>query len=123
MRKKITMATFVFLILPAFTLAANKCTGDAKIGECVSQVYIWSLGAAGILALLMIVIGGYVTMTAAGNAERATRGKSYITSSLIGLALLIGAYLLLNTINPDLTNFNLDLNPAAPTSGTNAPRQ
>jgi hypothetical protein len=29
-------------------------------------------------------------------------------SSVTGLVLLLGAYFLLNTINPDLTNFNID---------------
>ncbi|MBX4204881.1 MAG: hypothetical protein KW788_01675 [Candidatus Doudnabacteria bacterium] len=76
-----------------------------SLSIAVNQIYIWSLALGALLALLMIVVGGYITLTAAGNAERASRGKTYITSSLIGLALLFGAYLLLNTINPDLVNF------------------
>ncbi len=75
--------------------------------KCISQIYIWSLGVAGLLALLMTVVGGYSYMTAAGNAERAQKGTEMIWASIIGLALLFGAYLLLNTINPNLVNFTI----------------
>ncbi|MBX4205204.1 MAG: hypothetical protein KW788_03420 [Candidatus Doudnabacteria bacterium] len=110
MKKFILIVLFV-LITPAIafaqtpTVAANGCSGDS-VTRCVNQIYIWSMAAAALLALLMIVVGGYITLTAAGNAERASRGKSYITSSLTGLALLFGAYLLLRTINPDLVDFS-----------------
>jgi hypothetical protein len=76
------------------------------LGIYVNQIYIWSLSVAAILALLMIVFGGYITLTSAGNAERASRGKSFILSSLIGLVLLFGSYILLRTINPDLVDFS-----------------
>src|ERR1051326_988493 len=112
MKNKILLIALLLLI-PSLVLAqtapasTNACTSaTASIGRCVSQVYIWAMGAAGVLALIMIVFGGYITMTSAGNAQRASRGKEYIGSSLIGLALLFGAYILLNTINPDLTDFS-----------------
>lgn len=127
--KKIAIVTFILLILPltAFAQATttNACTDVAvnnSIGRCVNQIYIWSLGVAALLALCAIVFGGYMTLTAAGNAQRATTGKSYIWSSIIGLVLLFGAYLLLNTINPDLVNFNFTLpNPNASTPAVNPP--
>jgi hypothetical protein len=53
----------------------------------------------------MIVFGGYKVMSAGGNASRARDGKSYIYSSLVGLVLLLASYLILNTINTDLTDF------------------
>jgi hypothetical protein len=69
----------------------------------------------------MMVIGGYSYMTASGNAEQSGKGVEMIWSSMIGLALLFGAYLLLNTINPDLVNFKLTkgvcINTAGNTTG------
>jgi hypothetical protein len=130
--KKFAIVVVIAIILPTIALAApasNGCTDAGttnNLGRCVNQIYIWSLAAAAILALFMIVIGGYITMTAAGNAERASRGKNYIQSSLIGLVLLIGAYVLLNTINPDLVNFNpttfSDTTTPVPTPTANPPR-
>jgi len=104
------LVIIALLIIPVVVFAqtntpiSNGCSGGS-ITRCVNQIYIWSMGAAALLALFMIVIGGYVTLTARGNAQQASRGKGYITSSLIGLVLLFGAYILLRTINPDLVDF------------------
>lgn len=112
MKLRILPVLMVVILLMPFVVAAqanpNACTGgeNAKIGECVSQIYLWSLGLSALLAVAMSVFGGYLVMTARGNAQQATNGKSYIYSSLVGMLLLIGAFVILNTINPDLTNFS-----------------
>lgn len=114
----------VAVLLTPFVVMAqatptNPCTGGAagNIGQCVSQIYLWSLGLSGFLAVVMSVWGGYLVMSARGNGQQAANGKSYIYSSLIGMVLLLSAYLLLNTINPDLTNFSVDL-PSVQPPGT-----
>ena len=118
--KKIVLLSIIVMIAFAPLLAAaqstNPCTVSAVQGtadkasalpRCINQIYVWSLGVAVLLALLMIVLGGYYYMTAAGNAEQAAKGKEFITGALIGVVILFCAYLLLNEINPDLVNFNL----------------
>ena len=76
--------------------------------KLINQIFVWSLGLGALLALLMVVLGGYYYMTSAGNAENATKGVEMIWGAVIGLALLFGSYLLLSTINPDLVKFNID---------------
>ena len=116
-KKIIALVCLLLIAVPVFAFAATivPCTVNkdnnppvaaGDLPRCVNQIYIWSLGVASLLALLMIVIGGYYYMTASGNAERSAKGIDIIWSSVIGLVLLFGAYLLLNTINPDLVNFN-----------------
>jgi len=119
--KQILSIALCFLLLTAPILAlaqtSNPCTlqganssgngAASQLPRCINQIYVWSLGVAALLALLMMIIGGYYYMTSSGNAERASTGTEMIWSSIIGLALLFGAYLILNTINPDLVNFNL----------------
>jgi hypothetical protein len=134
MRKKIAVLMLMFVLLPTVALAqpapaptpnpaptqtepVNPCSLKSVRGQqggaattlpkCVNQIYIWSLGLAVLLAMLMIVVGGYYLMTSGGNAEQATKGKEYITSALVGVVILFCAYLLLNEINPDLVNFDL----------------
>ena len=80
----------------------------STLPKLINQLYVWGLGISVLLALLMMVLGGYYIMTAAGNAEQATKGKEFITSALIGVVIIFTAYLLLNEINPDLVNFNLN---------------
>lgn len=106
------------------TMAGVKATADktSTLPRCINQIYKWSLGIGAILALLMTVVGGYYYMTSGGNAEMAAKGQEYIWGAIIGLVLLFAAYLILNTINPDLVNFKIG-NPACVVNGqkTNAP--
>lgn len=133
MKKFFVIVFLVILAAPFFAQAAPcvKTPGqNVKPGDlpaCINQIYVWSLGAGALLGLLMMVVGGYYYMTSGGNAERATTGVEMIWSSIIGIALLFGAYLLLNTINPDLVKFNYfandfqNLNTAATSSGPRGP--
>lgn len=79
----------------------------ATLGQQISQIYLYALGASGLLAVLMIIIGGYYIMSAQGNAAQATKGREFVYSALIGVLLLAASFLILNTINPDLTTFDL----------------
>src|SRR6185436_6366733 len=118
MKKIIAIFALILILTPVVAFAqTNPCalqTGNTvqaspdQLPKCVNQIYIWSLGLAVLLALLMIVLGGYHIMTAGGNAEQSTKGKEYISSALIGVVILFCAYLLLHQINPDLVNFNIN---------------
>ena|SRR3989338_2317120 len=125
MKKLSVIFLICLLFLPVFVFAqTNPCSSGnnespiTALPKCINQVYTWALGAAALLALLMIILGGYYVMTSQGNGEQATKGKEFIYSAIIGLVILFSAYLLLRTINPDLVNFNLDsvtnTNQAAP---------
>ncbi len=70
-----------------------------------------SLGA--VLAVLLIVIGGFQYITSASEGGKGS-AKERIENALIGLAILLGSYLILNTINPDLVNTQLIVQQIAP---------
>jgi len=102
------------LIYPAYTCVNYTCIGiEAPLpqveGTNISSldtyfkyVYQIGLGIVGIAALTMIVIGGAMYMTSAGNASQKSEAKDRITSAVLGLILALSAYLILYTINPDL---------------------
>lgn len=50
------------------------------------------------IALIMIVVAGYMYVTAGGNAQRVTTAKGLIGAALLGIVLVLGAFLILNTI-------------------------
>ncbi|MBI2013195.1 MAG: hypothetical protein HYS88_01980 [Candidatus Colwellbacteria bacterium] len=80
------------------------------IGEQVASFYQWTLGISALVALGILVYAGLAYTTSGGNASRQSDAKQWIWNALIGLALLFGSYLILNTINPDLTKLqNIDL--------------
>jgi hypothetical protein len=95
---------------------ANQNADATGLGALVSQVYLYALGISGLLAVVVAVWGSYLVMTARGNAAQAQEGRNRIYGGLTGMILLAGAYILLNTINTDLTDLNADfdeLNPPA----------
>lgn len=103
----IGITTFPLLSSAATNYCSSAGGEFVALPKCINQIYTISLGAAALLALLMMILGGYYRMTAAGNAEQASKGTEIIMSSLIGIVLLFVAFLLLNTINPDLVNLKV----------------
>jgi hypothetical protein len=73
----------------------------------INQFYQFALLISGLLAFGAIVYGGIKYILAAGNPSGQTEGREWIKSALLGLLLLLGAYLVLNTINPNLTKLSL----------------
>jgi Type IV secretion system pilin len=74
------------------------------------------IGLALILAVLIIIFGGIQYMSTDAITGKKS-GRERITQALLGLLIILGAFLLLQTINPDLVNFSLTP-PATNTSFT-----
>lgn len=49
-------------------------------------------GLAGTLALLFLIVGGIMYITAGGNSEQANKAKGTITWAFVGLVVVIAAY-------------------------------
>ncbi|MFA6534356.1 MAG: lytic transglycosylase domain-containing protein [Patescibacteria group bacterium] len=72
------------------------------IAEAISSLYKFGVSAAAILAVVMIIVGGFIWLTSAGNQTQITEAKGYIFGAAIGLLIALGSYVLLYTINPEL---------------------
>ncbi len=68
-------------------------------------IYNWGIRVIIVLAVVMIMVGGFMWMTAGGSSQRVSKAKERITSAIIGLILALGSYTLLNFINPELVAF------------------
>ncbi len=82
--------------------SGNKITSDL-LARYIKAFYDWGLSIVGVLAVLMLMAGGLIWLTSAGDSGRVENAKKMIGGSLFGALLLTGAYFFLNTINPDLT--------------------
>jgi len=80
----------------------------------IKSIYGFALIFSGILAFGAIVYGGVKYAISAGNASKQAEGRAWIWSALIGLLLLAGAYIILQTVNPDLVKLQ---NPTITTTG------
>ncbi len=86
----------------------------------ILAIYKFAIWTVGIAALLMIIIGGFMYMTSAGNTSRMDTAKRVIFDALYGLIVAFAAWLLLYVINPDLVKVNISLK-AVTTTTTESP--
>lgn len=73
----------------------------AQIGDVLSRLYVYGVGVVAISAMIMLVIGGMQYMVA-GEKDPGP-AKERIKNAIWGLILALCSYLILYTINPDLT--------------------
>lgn len=62
------------------------------IGGAISRALSYLLIFSGIILLAMLIAGGFTIMTALGNEEKMTNGKTRITHALLGFMALFGVY-------------------------------
>ena len=113
----------IFLFAFSFTLKANAITlnlhyptfGNINInsesGQDLNQIIAWLyyfiVGISGFSAFFMFVWGGFEWSSSAGDPGKITEAKDRITSAAIGVLIVLSAYLILQTINPELTTLTL----------------
>ncbi len=80
--------------------------GSGSIPDSINNFYNIALVLGGMAAVAVIVVGGIMYATSEAIDKKNT-GKELITSAIWGLVLLLGAFIILNTINPELTTLEL----------------
>jgi hypothetical protein len=90
------------------TFNADNSKGTEAFGRYLNILIRIFIGLCAVLAVIMIVIGGIEYMTSELISSKEA-GKDRIREALLGLLLALGAYTLLNTINPDLLRTNVDI--------------
>lgn len=78
-------------------------TGNCPLGKYLKIMIGLVIGIATVLAMVMIVLGGMEYMTSELISSKEA-GKEKIKNAIIGLLIALGAWLILNTINPTLLN-------------------
>lgn len=56
------------------------------------------LGFLGFLATAMIIYGGFLYVTAAGNQEKTDQGKKIIMYSVVGILIILVSFAIVNTV-------------------------
>ena len=76
--------------------------------DYLPAVFKLSIGIAAVLAFVMITFGG-ITYATTDSVFKAEKGKKFIEDAIWGLLLVIGAWVILYTINPQILKFNLSI--------------
>lgn len=66
--------------------------GTADIRSTVGSIINVALSLLGIVALVIILAGGFKWMTAGGNEEKVGEARKMIFSGIIGLAIILSAF-------------------------------
>ena len=60
----------------------------------------------GAILLMMLIVGGFQYITSGGEADQATKARKTLTAALLGLLVVLGAWLIIKLIE-EFTGLNL----------------
>lgn len=95
------------LAFPALTLASDTLNtndlgvnaiqssiklGSGDVRQTVARIINVALGFLGIIAVVIVLLGGFKYMIAGGNEEKTTEARKLIVSGIIGLAIILSAW-------------------------------
>ena len=75
---------------------------DEGLIETITQLINVALSLLGIIAVVVILIGGFKWMTAGGNDEQVGEARKWIFSGIIGLAIIMSAWAIANFVIEEL---------------------
>ncbi|MFH0830929.1 MAG: pilin [Parcubacteria group bacterium] len=72
---------------------------DTTIFETIIAVVTWGLGIAGAVAVLYLIVGGFMYITASGDEGRIEKAKNTIKNAIIGIVVILLALVIVLTLN------------------------
>ena len=134
------VVVFLFTITAPLALGASSTVGGGPPPPApspyltnplrfVADFYDFALAIGGLLAFGAIVYGAVKYAVAAGNPSGQSDAKDQMTQALLGLVLLLSAFMILRFVNPDILTLRLPtltalrgpLPPGTPGSGACLP--
>ncbi len=90
---------------PDSPLGGASIGDDSEFHDLIAYFYGWGISIGVIIAFVMIVIAGieYMISSASGLPALGSKALARIKSAILGLILLLSSWLILNTINPQIT--------------------
>lgn len=83
----------------------NNCPADTgvrcsegSIASIFRLIINWALAIAFIAAVIILIYGGFLYITSAGNTESATKGKTAIINALIGIVIIVLSYVIVQIV-------------------------
>ncbi len=111
---------FVLIATPSSVLGQDAPTGfvpllrefpdviqnPLDLASFLNGFYVLMIAFGAVLAVIMIIIGGFQIMGSESYSSR-DAGKTRIRQAILGLLILLLSYLILYTINPELTDLGI----------------
>lgn len=82
-------------VLPTLTFI----TSTATPGVVIVSLLKWLLVIVAALAVVYLVYGGIMYITAGGNPEQATKARTAIINAIIGIVIILASFLIVNWVS------------------------
>jgi hypothetical protein len=111
----IACASFIFLgslfiVLPVIAqvnlgmdYAENLGLPNGNLMSATIGLIKLAMSFLGILAVIMLLYGGFTWMTSGGNEDRASAAKKTISSGIIGIIIILSSFLIVNFVIQNVT--------------------
>jgi uncharacterized YccA/Bax inhibitor family protein len=104
----IVVGLTAFQFIPAFAAESITDVAPGRIDEwtggatglrgLVLTIVNYLLGFLGLIAVLMIIYGGMLYVTAAGAQEKVDKGKKILMYTIIGIIIIILSFVIVNAV-------------------------
>lgn len=95
---KTTLASAAAFALSATPVLAITDPLGSNICQVIDKVTGFVFGLAGVIAILFILIGGIQYTTSGGDKAAVEAARGRITAAVIGLVIVLAAWLITNTV-------------------------
>ncbi len=77
---------------------AEATGGQGSLRQLVLTFLNFFLGFLGLISVIMIIYGGVLYVTAAGEQEKVDKGKKIIMYAIVGIVIILLAFAIVNTV-------------------------
>ncbi len=84
----------------------NPQTGSTSPRVIANRVIQFAMSFLGLIAVAIILYGGFKWMTAAGNDEKVDEAKKLIGAGIVGLIIIVAAYSIVTFVITNLLGFS-----------------
>ncbi len=97
------------IVYPQFGDLKAPRTTQTLLPDYVKYIFNFAIGISSMVVFAVIFYSGFRLVTEAQNPSAMSEAKTKITDAFIGLIILLGSYLFLTTINPQLALINPEI--------------
>ncbi|MCD4705794.1 hypothetical protein K8R61_01810 [bacterium] len=78
--------------------------GEISLAEAIGKIVGVFLSFLGVIFFMLVVYGGFMWMTAAGNQDKVGTAKKIIGNAALGIIIVLSAYIITHLVTTEFSN-------------------